>query len=1357
VQFTRLRLAGFKSFVEPTELLIEPGLTGIVGPNGCGKSNLVEALRWVMGESSARGLRGGEMDDVIFAGTRGRASFDLAEVVVQLRADGFHVPGLGDVEELELARRIGRGAGSCFRLNGREVRARDVQLLFADAASGARSAAIISQGQIGSLVEAKPAERRRLLEDAAGIGGLQARRHEAELKLQASEANLARVEDLIGELGEQHARLRKQARQAMRYRELSAACRDALAALLAARLIAARATRDRLHRELTQADQGVRAADDSIAEARADREARGVALEAARTAVAEAGAEQARLAERLAAAEREAAREAERRAELEARAAEAGLDLARAERELADARRTLVRLDAEAGEVDEAIRADEDRLEATLAALSQAQQRADVAEATFREQLAKTTALETELRHHQALASQASELRAHLAAEVERVARALADLPEPPAALEGDCVAAAEQALAASLATNEAAQDEVAAAECRAEEARAARAAAEARVADLAGRQRAKEAAVARFESEQDRLGKRRAELDERLERLAGRALRLADRAHEREAQAAALGLEKRRAEAAEADARLDAAQRVRAASVDDLAAAEAGAARLTAECAQLREQLQGLSAERRALDQLVVDGAGFAPVLDRIEIDEGFADALAAALGDDLLASLEPAAPSRWDGAVAALPGPALPAGTTPLAAHVRAPAELARRLAQVGLVADDETGARLAPALAQGQRLVSRAGALWRWDGFRRRPEGADQAAGRLRQAQRRQTLDREIETLQAATGSLDAELQAAIAETGARRQAAEAAALAADQAREEAERTARALIQAEAGAGSLTSEIEGLRLEAESVEGERGELVAEREQVEQELAALGDAPADDPGPRQALAAAEHDSRTLAETHAGALDASAAARRVADEARRNVAKTQAELAEAREAARQAADRRREQAEARARHEVEAGRLAERLSASEADETAALGSVAELEPALAAARSTLQAAETGAETARRQLAEASAEQSRLEDRLRAQASRRTMLADERLAWERRLGERAVREDELRGRAAALQAEVEGLAAMPAAGQPDHHLKAALGVIEARLAELETERAAAEAGLAEAEARLSSAERSRGERREAIARHEAELEAAEAAFEAAARALAERELAPPAADLPIPDGARIEDLEATLTRAEAARERLGPVNLRAVDEVAETEMRLDTLTSERDELVAAIERLRRGIATLNREGRERLRVAFGAIEQHFEALFVRLFGGGEARLALTDLEDPLAAGLEVMASPPGKKLQSLTLLSGGEKALTALALVFAVFLTRPSPLCILDEVDAPLDDANVERLALLLEELAGGTATRFVVVTHHPLTMAHMDRLYGVTMLERGVSRLVSVDLRAAEELRATA
>jgi chromosome segregation protein len=312
--------------------------------------------------------------------------------------------------------------------------------------------------------------------------------------------------------------------------------------------------------------------------------------------------------------------------------------------------------------------------------------------------------------------------------------------------------------------------------------------------------------------------------------------------------------------------------------------------------------------------------------------------------------------------------------------------------------------------------------------------------------------------------------------------------------------------------------------------------------------------------------------------------------------------------------------------------------------------------------------------------------------------------------------------------------------------------------------LRVKIATAETQRATflngigeAENALTEAEAALLRVETEQVEARESGARLEAHLERAQSELEVSEAAVRSR-LGEGIETMPgePPSRNALAELETKLARVEASRERLGAVNLRAIEEAAELELRITTMRTEQEELTQAIERLRRAIATLNREGRERLRAAFGEVEKHFEAIFVRLFGGGRAKLELTDMEDPLNAGLELSASPPGKKLQSLSLLSGGEKAMTAIALIFAVFLTRPSPLCLLDEVDAPLDDANVNRLGALLEDLATATRTRFIVVTHHPMTMSRMDRLYGVTMVERGVSQLVGVDLRTAEELRAT-
>ena len=293
-----------------------------------------------------------------------------------------------------------------------------------------------------------------------------------------------------------------------------------------------------------------------------------------------------------------------------------------------------------------------------------------------------------------------------------------------------------------------------------------------------------------------------------------------------------------------------------------------------------------------------------------------------------------------------------------------------------------------------------------------------------------------------------------------------------------------------------------------------------------------------------------------------------------------------------------------------------------------------------------------------------------------------------------------------------------------------------------------------------ENGLADADAALRHAEASLAEAREGRVRAEAFVEQAKSDCDAVSERIAERLDSTPQTILSDAEIDPEEQLpprdvvETKLERLIRERDNMGPVNLRAEQELTELEEQIGTMHTEREDLLAAIARLRQGISALNREGRERLLAAFDQVNRHFEELFVRLFGGGHAHLALTEAEDPLEAGLEIMASPPGKKLQIMSLLSGGEQALTALSLLFAVFLTNPAPICVLDEVDAPLDDANVERFCTLLDEITKASKTRFLVVTHHRLTMAKVDRLFGVTMGERGVSQLVSVNLREAEAFR---
>ncbi|EWY37723.1 recombinase RecF, partial [Skermanella stibiiresistens SB22] len=364
----------------------------------------------------------------------------------------------------------------------------------------------------------------------------------------------------------------------------------------------------------------------------------------------------------------------------------------------------------------------------------------------------------------------------------------------------------------------------------------------------------------------------------------------------------------------------------------------------------------------------------------------------------------------------------------------------------------------------------------------------------------------------------------------------------------------------------------------------------------------------------------------------------------------------------------------------------------------------------------------------------------------------------------ERRGWTDRSSGADDRLAELMERAETAKAELEQLASRP------DEIEGERADLATRIADAERVRKRAADTLEEAERTLSAtekrlrrAEADLGDAREARVRAEAAVASARQTLDAIRERIAEKlECAPERtaalADLPPgeppPDPAAI---EAKLEKLVREREGMGPVNLLAESEAAELDLQIAGMRNERADLVAAIERMRQGIAGLNKEARERLLASFATVDGHFQDMFVRLFGGGKAYLKLTDAADPLDAGLEIYASPPGKRLQVLSLLSGGEQALTALSLLFAVFLTNPAPICVLDEVDAPLDEANVDRFCTLVEEMARVGATRFLIITHHRLTMARMDRLFGVTMGERGVSQLVSVDLRHAERLRGAA
>jgi chromosome segregation protein len=1151
VKFNKLRLLGFKSFVEPTEFIIERGLTGVVGPNGCGKSNLVEALRWVMGENSYKNMRAAGMDDVIFSGSGNRPARNTAEVGLYLdNSDRTAPAAFNDQDEIQVSRRIEREQGSVYRINGKEARAKDVQLLFADASTGARSPSMVGQGRIGELIQAKPQARRQLLEEAAGISGLHSRRHEAELRLRAAETNLERLDDVTSQLDSQIESLKRQSRQANRFKMLSSDIRRHEAMLLHIRWVQAKETEGEADSQLNQATSLVAERAQAQMQAAKDQAVASLRLPELRENEAKLAAALQRLQIARAQLEEDSARLLRRRDELARRLAQLAEDIAREESMVADNAAVLERLTAEEEEIGEI--------------LAEADERAEAARETM-----------------------------------EAAAATLA---------------ASEQAL--GVVTGERA------------EAQAGRNQLEKTIRDLSERQ---------MRLSQQLSGQSR-ELDEMDARIAS----LPDP-------------EERRASVQSAEEALEAAGEMLAAVEEALEEARFNESAARGPVDAARARVNGIETEARTIRRMLEAGAAggsFSPVVEDVHVDRGYETALGAALGDDLDSPADPAAPVHWRKSGDASADAALPDGVTALIAHVRAPDVLTRRLSQIGIAANAGEALALLPRLKPGQRLVTREGAVFRWDGHVTGADAPSAAALRLEQKNRLNDLEAELEKARVLLAEAESEL-------------------------------------ARAG--------EAIRAETQ------------RQQASREAQRLA-------------------TRSLAE----AREALEAAERASGELIR---------------------RRAVLAETRAQLETQVEEAAEAIE----DARAAL----EDAPDVADLDLRLQTRTMDVATDRAALAEARAEHDGLAREMGERRRRLLAIGTERKTWADRAANAQNHIATLREREAEAHEEMEELAEAPdEIEEKRRELMTGLTNAEAarreaadHLQEAENRQREADRLAATALSQLAESRETRGRAEERLVsarerRVEGEVRIREALNCAPHEAL---RLTDHPADAPLPDP---RERERELDRLKIERERLGAVNLRAEEEQKELTEKLDALVAEREDIIEAIRKLRSAIQSLNREGRERLLAAFDVVNVQFQRLFTHLFGGGTAELQLIESDDPLDAGLEILARPPGKKPQTMTLLSGGEQALTAMALIFAVFLTNPAPICVLDEVDAPLDDHNVERYCNLMDEMAASTETRFIIITHNPITMARMNRLFGVTMSEQGVSQLVSVDLQTAEQLR---
>jgi len=1171
-----VEIVGFKSFCDRQEVSFKGGVTGIVGPNGCGKSNISDAINWVLGEQSAKSLRGTSMEDVIFNGSSSRQPLQMAEV--NLKVSGLNGNSPDGSPECTVTRRLYRNGESEYLMNGRICRLRDIHELFMDTGLGSKAYSIIEQGKIGQILSSKPTDRRAIIEEAAGITKYKARRRQTQLKLEAAQQNLLRVNDIVNEVEKQLESLKRQAAKARRWRAVKEEMQGVERVLFGRRFV----------------DLGERS---SLLEERHGAEA-----------------------------ERERA---------------ASIALSTEEAQLEARRQSVYELEARLEEV-------RGRFNELTLAVDRHQGRSGYC----KQQLA-----ENEVRARQAVRDEQE-----LVSRVGPLTETLAGRRAEELKLHEELGAAERELVAAEAAVAEAGARQ-AEAEAAQERGRESQVALLGKIATLQNSHASVAGNAERAAADLVKLAAETSELDvERARVVAAR-----DAAHARGREAECLLAE------------LGGARDAATARADE---ARARAESLGHEADALQSERDGLAGRRASLEEMVATHSAFdegvrallsrpegievhGVVADALETGSEHERALEAFLGDRLQAVLVPDAEQarrgiRWLQSSGAGRGAFLPLAS----ARTRHDCGPLREIAaqepkSLGLLSDfyrvggahaDRIRASLPDAivvatLEDALEVASRQGpvAVVTLEGETLRGalvEGGRAVKGLL--APRR-----EVKEVAARQEEMEGRLLAL------RSAAAETAGIASAAAAE-----ARSL---EERIHSAEKDLVAVRHEVQTAEEESGRLHrkasildTERGQAEQERAAAASRLAEI---EQALGAAEAER---------------------EDGHRRLAEIGAAVAEGRAATETAQAR-----HAEARSSLAA--LRERVAAAQHECRRLEGDLTELEQRIAAARG--------------HAAETEARRGGLETEL-AEVER--LLAESLRERDRAQGETAVAEDRVREGRGEIEGREQGL----------KERRRECFVLRDALAEVDVERARTGSDL------------------DHLAR-ECQQSVGMAAAEAAAS---------------LTDEDRARDLEALAALVQELRdrlERMGQVNVLAVEQAQELEERHAFLTAQRQDLLDSISELDQAIRKIDRASRERFQEAFQIINQHFGEMFKQLFGGGTAGLSLLDEEDLLESGIDIMAQPPGKRLQNVLLLSGGEKALTAIALLFAIFQYKPSPFCILDEVDAPLDDANIGRFVSMLEGLK--EQTQFVLITHSRKTMSIADQLYGVTMEEPGVSKLVSV------------
>ncbi|MDC0093228.1 AAA family ATPase [Alphaproteobacteria bacterium] len=1140
MKFQSVRISGFKSFLEPTEIQINHGLTGVVGPNGCGKSNIVEAIKWIMGENSARQMRGDGMDDVIFAGTNERPARNYAEVSIKLDNSEKKAPAIfNHHDQIEITRKIEREKGSVYRVNGKQVRARDIQLIFADSGTGARSSGIVSQGRIAQIIDANPEDRRIILEEAANIKGLHSRRHEAELKLKGASDNLDRLVDIEQNYKEQLIELEKQGRKAARYRSVGERIRKAEATLFLTLLNNAKSEFSNLNAQLKDANENV------------DR---------GQIEVSKQTKFQLEISNKIPVLKED---------EVEKAAILQSLNIAK------------IRLDEERSSAHNAL----DNITSQIALIKNDIKREfqikEDANKSITNLLKEEKNLRDDTKNFSSKISKATELIKELKIKSDNADTKLSTITSEIYSITSD-------------------KSDI-----------------EKRIKSLREK----------IEVAQNRLTTFNLDEDKNIFKLNEQKLiNLKNLIYENNNLNEINKGELKKLEKLESG------------FIEEKNIAMFEFNKVNVELDSLSSLLGQDTLNQNTLEKTIGN-------INNLE------EAIGSVLGETLLAPiLSEDTPlentTYWRNDFKVTSNKDLPEHVTPIISKITKSSILNTALIGVGIVENKEIAFELQKKLTFGQALTTPNGGLWRWDGFVQPQVVQNSYSERLQKIARLRFLQNELPSLEKKQSLTANQLDKSIGNT--------------KKCRNDISNLQIKISDLISQSNKL--ELQNSKLEAMLFSSERSikelkntELVSKKEliELEEEL---------------------NNSITLPSLLAEEL-----------KIRNNADQCRIELTDAMATEQQI----KSEESFQSRNLIHINNQKNNWKTREVEAKTRLVS--------------------------------------LEERLKFSQDEQNRLSKLPNSFEKKEEELSINiENAVRNRNIATDKLVNTETSLR---QYDKLVREA----EKTVSLLREEMIKIEALLNLSKTKTQNIEDRVFER----------LRVGSDELNKIINIKEENDL-----------NKSLEILEKTVQRLINERETLGAVNLRAEDEMNEMQSKIEVMSKERIDLEQAIAKLRSGIFELNKEGRQRLKESFEEVNKNFKQLFQKLFGGGDAELRLVGNEDPLQAGLEILASPPGKKMQLLSLLSGGEQALTAISLIFSVFLCNPAPICILDEVDAPLDDTNVGRFCDLLNKIVDETNTYFMVITHHRLTMAKMDRLFGVTMEQKGISKLVSVDLEQASSIR---